>query len=69
MPHFIFIGLDVYQKSIDVALAEGARDGEVRFCGKINGELSDVDRLIRRLGYKKDRLWILYEAGPYGYGL
>lgn len=69
MTHFIFIGLDVHQKSIDVALAEGGRDGEVRFYGKINGEPSDVDQLIRRLGYKKDRLRIVYEAGACGYGL
>ena len=69
MTDFIFIGLDVHQKTIDVALAEGTRDGEVRFYGKINGELSDVDRLIRRLGYKKDGIRIVYEAGPCGYGL
>ena len=69
MTDIIFIGLDVHQKTIDVALAEGAREGEVRSYGKINGELSDVDRLIRQLGYKKDRLRMVYEAGPCGYGL
>jgi len=69
MSHSIFIGLDVHQNSIDVAIADGILDGEVRYYGKINGELSDVDRLIRRLGYKKQRLRIVYEAGPCGYGL
>ncbi len=69
MTDFIFVGLDVHQKSIDVALAEGSRDGEVRSYGKINGEPSDVDRLFRRLGYKKDRLRVVYEAGPCGYVL
>jgi len=31
--------------------------------------LKDVDPLIRRPGYKKDRLRMVYEAGPRGYGL
>jgi predicted NBD/HSP70 family sugar kinase len=47
MTHCIFIGLDVHQNSIDVAIADGTLEGEVRYYGKINGELSDVDRLIR----------------------
>jgi len=69
MTHYIFIGLDVHQNSIDVAIAEGPRDGEVRGYGKINGEFMDVDRLIRRLGYSRERLRVVYEAGPCGYGL
>lgn len=69
MTHCIFIGLDVHQNSIEVAIAEGSREGEVRSYGKINGELMDVDRLVRRLGYRKERLRVVYEAGPCGYGL
>lgn len=69
MTHCTFIGLDVHKNSIDVAIAAGFVAGEVRSYGKIGGELTDLDRLIRRLGYPKDRLRIVYEAGPCGYGI
>ena len=64
---YIFIGLDVHQNFMDVALADDTREGEVRHYGKIGGDLDNLDRLIRRLGYKKDRLRFVYEAGPCGY--
>lgn len=69
MTHCIFIGMDVHQKSIDIAVADGTADGQVRHYGTIGGQLKDVDHLIGRLGYKKDRLRMVYEAGPCGYGL
>lgn len=69
MSHCIFLGLDVHQNSIEAAIADGTRDGEVRSYGRIGGDLVDVDRLIRRLGYRTDRLRVVYEAGPCGYGL
>ena len=69
MTHCIFIGLDVHKNSIDVAIAEDDRDSEVRHYGTINGEFNHMDRLFRRLGFKKDRLKVVYEAGPCGYGL
>ncbi|SHH60405.1 hypothetical protein SAMN02745124_01124 [Desulfofustis glycolicus DSM 9705] len=64
MTHFIFIGLDVHKNSIDVAIAAGSRNAEVRHYGKIGGESTEVDRLVRKLGYKKKELRIVYEAGP-----
>lgn len=69
MAHFIFIGLDVHKNSIDVAIANQRQSDEVRYYGRIGGDLDDLDRLIRRLGYKKGRLKVVYEAGPCGYSI
>jgi transposase len=69
MTHFTFIGLDVHKNSVSVAIAKQDGRGEARYYGKIGGELADLDRLIRRLGCRKDRLRIVYEAGPCGYGI
>jgi hypothetical protein len=33
----IFVGLDVHKNSIDIALANEGRDGDVRFYGTIDG--------------------------------
>lgn len=35
----IFVGLDVHKNSIDIALANAGRDGDVRFYGSIGGDL------------------------------
>ena len=36
----IFIGMDVHKNSIDIAIAESGRTGQVRHYGKINGTLA-----------------------------
>ncbi len=38
----IFVGLDVHQDSIDIALANKGRDGDVRFYGTIVGDLDSL---------------------------
>jgi transposase len=52
-----------------VAIADGGRDGEVRFVGEIDNTETATAKLVRKLAAKYDRLTFCYEAGPTGYGL
>lgn len=65
----IFVGLDVHKNSIDVALADDGRDGEVRFYGSINGDLESLQKVVRKLQSKGAILRFVYEAGPCGYDI
>src|SRR2546428_3953020 len=68
-PATLFVGLDVHKESISVAHVPDDRRAEVTYVGRIGTRSSDVDRLIRRLESKADRLVVAYEAGPCGYVL
>jgi len=62
-----FIGMDVHKKKIVIAIADSGREGEVRLFGAINNDLDSLNKFIRKIGYKKDQLRFVYEAGPCGY--
>ena len=63
----MFIGLDIHKTSIEIAIAEAGRDGEVRSYGGIDGTLDALDKVVRKLVSKGCNLHFVYEAGPCGY--
>jgi transposase len=65
----LFIGLDVHKDFISVAYAPEKRSSEVIFLGPIGTRQRDIDKLIRSLKAKAQRLLLAYEAGPCGYSL
>ncbi|WP_346016469.1 transposase [Mesorhizobium sp. XAP4] len=64
-----FVAFDVAKKKHAVAMAEGGRTGEVRFVGEVENSPAAIERTIKKLGQKYDRLHVCFEAVPTGYGL
>jgi transposase len=52
-----------------VAIADGGRNGEVRFVGDVASSPARVAQVIRKLTGRYPKLHFCYEAGPTGYGL
>jgi transposase len=65
----IFVGLDVHKNSIEVALANAGRDGDVRLYGSIGGDLDSLHKVARKLQSTGASLRFVYEAGPCGYDI
>jgi len=63
----IFVGLDVHKDSIEIALADDGRNGDVRLYGSIGGDIAALDKAIRRFHRSGVELRFVYEAGPCGY--
>jgi transposase len=65
----VFVGLDVAKQRHAVAVAEGGRQGEVRYLGEIDADPASVGQVVARLAKRHAKLQFCYEAGPTGYGL
>jgi transposase len=64
-----YVALDTSKLRNAVALAEGGRDGEIRYLGEIENTGLATAKLVSKLSRKYVNLTFCYEAGPTGYGL
>ena len=58
-----FVAFDTSKTKHAVAIADGGRGGEVRFLGDISSSPAAVERLIRKLAGRYDKLHFCYEDG------
>ena len=64
-----FVGIDTAKNKHALAIADPGRDGEIRYLGEIDSSPATVQRMIRKLAGRYEKLYFCYEAGPTGYGL
>ena len=65
----LFVAFDVAKKKHAVAIAAGGRGGDIRFVGEIENSPATIERMIKKLAARYDRLHVCFEAGPTGYEL
>jgi len=57
----VFVAFDVAKKKRAVAIAEAGRSGEVRFLGDVENSPPSIERTIKRLATRYDRLHVCHE--------
>ena len=65
----VFVGLDVAKDTLAVSVADEGRDGEIRDWGTVSTAPQSVERLLKKLAARFNKVEVCYEAGPTGYGL
>jgi len=63
----VHIGMDVHKDSISVGLAAPGREPG-RLVGKVAHDVARLTKVLSKFG-PPDRLHLVYEAGPTGFGL
>jgi len=63
-----FIGFDTAKKKHAVAIADVGREGEIRYLGEIDSSPLTIERMIRKLAGRYEKLHFCYEAGSDGVG-
>jgi hypothetical protein len=58
----LFVGLDT--SKLKISVADGGRDGDVRFFGDISAEPASVASMVAKLAKRGGKLHFCYEAGP-----
>src|SRR5215469_13806094 len=61
-----FVGIDTAKNKHALAIADPGRDGEIRYLGEIDSAPAAVERMIRKLAGRYEKLYFGYEAGPDG---
>jgi len=64
-----FIGMDVHKKTITIAIADKGRQKQPRIYGTIANDLDALDKFCRKMVSTSSLLYLVYEAGPCGYGI
>jgi hypothetical protein len=60
----LFVGLDTSKLKISVAVAEGERNGEVRFYGDISAEPASVVSMVAKLARRGAKLSVTKPVQP-----
>jgi len=64
-----FVGIDTSKARSAIAVAEGGREGELRYLGEYDNTPDAVLKLVRKLTERYETVECCYEPGPTGYGL
>jgi transposase len=62
-----FIGLDVHQDTIAIAIADDGVDKEVRYYGTIANRAETLHVALKKIGQDGSELRVCYESGPCGF--
>ena len=65
----VFVEIDAAKARNAVAVAEGGRNGEIRYLGEFDNTPEATAKLVRKLTARYETVHFCYEAGPTGYGL
>src|SRR3982074_865535 len=65
----VFVGIYTSKLRKGVAIAEGGRNGEVRYLGEIANTEAATSKLVKKLAAQHRRLTFCYEGRPTGHGL